>query len=43
VADPHARYFGAELRERTLVPEDSALLGTTRFQDWLRRSADERR
>lgn len=35
VADPHARYFGAELTERTLVPSDSALLGETRFEHWL--------
>ena len=26
VADPHARYFGAELNERTLVPGDGASL-----------------
>lgn len=37
VADPHARYFGAELSERTLVPEDDARLGETRFRDWLSR------
>ncbi len=35
VADPHARYFGAELRERSLVPDDGAELGPTRFDDWL--------
>jgi hypothetical protein len=35
VADPHARYFGAELRERTLVPRGDARLGETRFDDWL--------
>jgi uncharacterized protein YbjT (DUF2867 family) len=35
IADPHARYFGAELRERTLVPGDGARLGETRFADWL--------
>lgn len=35
VADPHARYFGAELTERTLVPSDDALLGETRFERWL--------
>jgi uncharacterized protein YbjT (DUF2867 family) len=35
VADPHARYFGAELSERTLVPGDDAQLGETRFEDWL--------
>ena len=35
VADPHARYFGAELDERTLVPGDDARLAETRFDDWL--------
>lgn len=35
VADPHARYFGAELSERSLVPEDGAVLGEMRFEDWL--------
>lgn len=35
LADPHATYFGTELGERTLVPEADALLGTTRFADWL--------
>jgi len=38
IADPHARYFGAELSERTLVPGDDARLGETRFEDWLSRS-----
>lgn len=40
IADPHARYFGTELSERSLVPGDDALLGETRFEDWLSRSAD---
>src|ERR1700704_4479872 len=40
IADPHARYFGTELRERSLVPGDDAQLGETRFEDWLSRSAD---
>lgn len=39
VADPHARYFGAELGERTLVPWTEATLGQTRFQDWLNQPA----
>ena len=39
VADPHARYFGAELSEYSLVPETNALLGEIRFEDWLARSA----
>ena len=41
VADPHAHYFGAELGERTLVPEGPAILGETRYEDWLRRSAPQ--
>ncbi len=39
IADPHARYFGTELTERSLVPGDDAQLGETRFEDWLSRSA----
>jgi len=35
VADPSALYFGAKLTERTLVPNDDAQLGETRFEDWL--------
>jgi len=38
VADPHARYFGAELSERTLVPGNDAILTETRFTDWLSQS-----
>lgn len=41
IADPNARYFGTELSERSLVPSDGALLGKTRFEDWLSRSATE--
>jgi uncharacterized protein YbjT (DUF2867 family) len=37
-ADPHARYFGAELKERTLIPGDGASLAETRFEDWLSRA-----
>jgi uncharacterized protein YbjT (DUF2867 family) len=35
VADPHARYFGAELDERSLVPWGEARLGEIRFDQWL--------
>lgn len=38
IADPEARYFGAQLAERTLVPNDGAQLGETRFEDWLRQT-----
>ncbi|MCW2859308.1 MAG: NmrA-like protein [Actinoallomurus sp.] len=34
VTDPHARYFGTELDERSLVPGDEAILGEIRFSDW---------
>jgi len=35
VPDPRARYFGAILGVRTLMPGDGARLGDVRFQDWL--------
>jgi uncharacterized protein YbjT (DUF2867 family) len=42
VADPHARYFGAELGERSLVPMGDARLGAIRFEEWLRQPALQR-
>jgi len=38
VVDRHARYFGAELDERSLIPADDARLGEIRFQEWLTRT-----
>jgi uncharacterized protein YbjT (DUF2867 family) len=35
VVDRHARYFGAELGERSLVPVGEARLGEIRFEQWL--------
>ena len=35
VADLHARYFGTELREESLVPDGKARLGKTRLDAWL--------
>jgi uncharacterized protein YbjT (DUF2867 family) len=35
VADPEARYFGALLQERTLVPGADATILGPRFEDWL--------
>src|SRR5215469_10767793 len=43
VADPQARYFGARLSERDLLPGDGAQLGPTRFDDWLSQHAPSRR
>jgi uncharacterized protein YbjT (DUF2867 family) len=39
VADVHAHYFGAEIAERTLVPEGDAELSGTTFEQWLALSA----
>ncbi len=34
VTDEHARYFGTELTERSLVPLGDAILGEARYPDW---------
>jgi uncharacterized protein YbjT (DUF2867 family) len=36
ISDPHGRYYGIQLTERSLVPGKDAQLGETRFEDWLR-------
>jgi uncharacterized protein YbjT (DUF2867 family) len=38
-ADVHARYFGAELDERSLSPSDNARVAPTLLEDWPSRSA----
>jgi uncharacterized protein YbjT (DUF2867 family) len=43
VSDPHARYFGAELGERSLIPAGDARLGEIRFQEWLGQPALQQR
>ncbi|GAA0383056.1 SDR family oxidoreductase [Microbispora corallina] len=40
VTDEHARYFGSELSERSLVPDEGATLGTIRYRDWADRDAN---
>jgi hypothetical protein len=35
VTDPHARYYGVNPGERTLLPGTDALVAETRFPDWL--------
>ena len=37
-ADAHARYFGSELEDRSLVPASDARIAPTRFEDWLTQS-----
>jgi uncharacterized protein YbjT (DUF2867 family) len=39
IADPNARYSGAKLSEKTLLPGNNARLGETRFETWLTQSA----
>lgn len=39
IADPNARYGGAKVTERTLVPGKDARLSKTRFETWLSQSA----
>jgi uncharacterized protein YbjT (DUF2867 family) len=39
IADPEARYAGAKLSLRTLLPDKTARLGETRFATWLAQSA----
>jgi uncharacterized protein YbjT (DUF2867 family) len=34
VTDPHARYFGSELTERSLVPLADAVVSKIRYADW---------
>ena len=42
VVDPHARYFGAELGERSLIPAADARLGEIHFQEWLSQPVQRR-
>src|ERR1700757_2623522 len=39
IADTNARYSGAKLSEKTLVPGSNARLGETRFETWLTQPA----
>jgi uncharacterized protein YbjT (DUF2867 family) len=41
-ADPHARYFGAELDEHSLTPGSNARIAPTHFEDWLSQSTSRR-
>lgn len=41
LSDPQSRYFGIVVNERTLVPNDDARLGETRFEDWLSQAAKQ--
>lgn len=38
ITDPRALYYGARLSEDTLTPDEGAILGVTRFDEWLKRT-----
>jgi uncharacterized protein YbjT (DUF2867 family) len=40
VSDPRARFFGAEVEERSLLPSADARVAQTRFEAWLSRSVE---
>jgi uncharacterized protein YbjT (DUF2867 family) len=39
VVDCHARYYGTELREESLIPAGKARIGQTRFDKWISHSS----
>jgi uncharacterized protein YbjT (DUF2867 family) len=41
ITDPTAHYFGIKVNERTLIPNDDARLGETRFEEWLASSTTQ--
>jgi uncharacterized protein YbjT (DUF2867 family) len=38
VSDPHARYYGVRVDDRSLVPGENPRLGTIRLDDWVEQS-----
>jgi uncharacterized protein YbjT (DUF2867 family) len=41
ISDPRGRYYGIQVSERALVPDNNAQLGETRFQTWLAQPAPQ--
>jgi uncharacterized protein YbjT (DUF2867 family) len=39
ISDPHGRYYGIEVSEKALVPDNGARLSDTRFENWLAQAA----
>jgi uncharacterized protein YbjT (DUF2867 family) len=42
ITDVHARYYGIEVNDQSLVPGDNPRLGPTHFADWLSRSTAQK-
>jgi len=43
VTDPSAGYFGVSVTKRTLLPGAEAMIGSLRFDDWMRTPAAQKR
>jgi uncharacterized protein YbjT (DUF2867 family) len=41
ISDPKGHYYGIAVTERSLVPDDGAGLGQTRFEDWVSRTTQK--
>jgi uncharacterized protein YbjT (DUF2867 family) len=41
ISDPRGRYYGIQVSERSLVPENDARLGEARFEDWIIHAASQ--
>jgi uncharacterized protein YbjT (DUF2867 family) len=41
ISDPHAGYYGIQVSERALVPDNDARLGEVHFEDWLIHAAKQ--
>jgi hypothetical protein len=37
IVDTNALYFGVEIEDKSLLPGKNALIGKTKFRDWLRK------
>ena len=42
ITDTQALYYGIKVNDQSLVPGDNPRLGSTRFEDWLRRSTAQK-
>ena len=43
VTDAHARYYGLEVNDQSLMPGPNPRLGSIRFAEWLRRTAPQKK
>lgn len=41
ISDPHGRYYGIQLSERALIPDNNAQRGEIRFETWLVQTASQ--